>query len=134
MILFNHDKYGALLMEVDAAQFREKWLASSPTDRVVLDDKRPAVRTSDPLATEGSYMTLAWPAWDRLKKNFNALMVTGKIAPTRSKLCAACGTEMKVHRELTNVWTFRCPSCKTYAIAGKSLIGGQIVAGEEEKL
>jgi hypothetical protein len=113
--------------------FLHEWRAASPENRVVLPDKRPAVRRppseSDP---RPSYVTVHAKAWEEIKPKL-AMRMRLMAHPKRGRLCAACGATMKVTQELEEVWSFSCPVCKSVENWGKNLVGGQMGAGEREK-
>jgi len=44
-MLFTRRPDGSLLIEVNGKQFTEMWKAAPQADRIVMDDRRPAVRT-----------------------------------------------------------------------------------------
>lgn len=120
-----HD--GTLLLEVRGDQFAEAYKAASLRERVVLDDKRPAVRRE---SAEGvTITTLNAMAWDVLKflKRTNRTQTVPRL-----RRCDNCHTELKIDREREQYWVFSCPSCHSVQIDGKSIIGGQVGAGEKE--
>jgi len=118
---------GAMVVEGRADEFSKEWRAAAPEDRVVLEDKRPAVRHR---VEEGTlYFTPHPEAWERLKRlPRGRLVVSGK-----TRLCEFCSTELRVSREFHDVWSFVCPSCKSTEVHGKRLVGGTLGAGEKEQ-
>lgn len=123
---------GSLLIETRLDRFLEKWKASDRSNRLVLDDRRPAVRTFDDAGI--NITTLHPEAWDRVKLIIKPLLKQGEIQhPNKHRLCEFCGTDLKVKRELHDSWVFRCPSCETNEIHAKALVGGTLGAGEPEK-
>jgi len=116
-----------MVIEGRADEFSREWRAAAPQDRVVLDDKRPAVRHR---MSEGTlYFTPHPEAWERMKRlPRGRLIVAG-----RTRLCEFCSSEMRVAREYHDVWTFVCPSCKSSEVQSKALVGGTRGAGEQER-
>ena len=133
MSIFHKLPDGSLLIEGRLDHFLEKWKASDRSNRLVLDDKRPAVRTFD---DQGINLTTIHPeAWDRVKLIITPLLKHGELDhPSRHRLCEFCGSDLKVAKELHDSWVFRCPSCETSEIHAKAIVGGQMGAGEPEKL
>lgn len=123
---------GSWLVETRLDFFLDKWKVAALHDRLVLDDKRPAVRTQD---DQGVSLTTIHPeAWDRVRAVIQPLLKQGQLVhPNKKRLCELCGSELKVVRELYDTWVFRCPSCNTSELHGKAFVGGQIGAGEREK-
>lgn len=107
---------GTPVLEGRADEFSREWRAADQTDRIVLRDKRPAVRQQTELGT--LYFTMHPEAWDRLKRlPRNRPMIVGG-----RKLCEFCGTELKVSKEDADVYCFKCPSCQSSEIHSRSLI------------
>lgn len=123
---------GSLLIETRLDRFLEKWKVSDRANRLVLGDKRPAVRTFD---DSGINLTTIHPeAWDRVKLVIKPLLKQGEIEhPNKRRLCEFCGSELRVKRELHDSWVFVCPSCETSEIHAKALVGGTQGAGTKEK-
>lgn len=123
---------GSWLIETRLDHFLEAWKASNQDDRLVLIDLRPAVRTRD---DQGISIKTVHPiVWDQVRHIIKPLLKGGLHHPSRARLCQFCGTEMKVKRELTDAWVFRCDVCKSSEIHGKRLIGGTIGQGDKEVL
>jgi len=118
---------GSLMIECRADQFSAEYKAAPIHERVVLDDRRPAVRK---VTDQGiTYTTIHPYIWEVLKAlPRNRPMVQNKI-----KLCQGCGSEMKVSREYEGCWCFTCDKCKSVETHDKRLIGGTFGAGEKEK-
>ena len=133
MSIFHKLPDGSLLIEGRLDRFLEKWKVADRANRLVLGDKRPAVRTFD---DAGINLTTIHPeAWDRVKSIIKPLLKQGELThPNKRRLCEFCGTDLKVTRELHDSWIFRCPSCEANEIHAKALVGGTIGAGTPEKL
>src|SRR6266850_423567 len=123
MSLLTRRPDGALLVETRLDHFLEKWKLASRFNRLVLDDKRPAVRSVD---DQGVSLTTLHPeAWVRVRAVIKSLLQQGELKhPTKQRLCEFCGSELKVVRELHDTWVFHCPSCETNEIHAKALVGG----------
>lgn len=121
------------LVETRLDYFLDRWKTSAMADRLVLDDQRPAVRSTSP---EGvSLITIHPDAWDRVRAHIKPLLKQGELVhPNKKRLCEFCGSELKVKREMTDAWVFHCPACQTSEIHGKNLVGGTLGAGEKEKV
>lgn len=121
------------LIETRLDHFLDKWRVAALRDKLVLDDKRPAVRTHD---DQGISLTTIHPeAWDRVRAVIKPLLKQGElIHPNKKRLCELCGHELKVVRELHDTWVFHCPSCETNELHAKAIVGGTMGAGEKEKL
>jgi hypothetical protein len=118
---------GSLLIECRADQFTEAWKAALQTERVVLQDGRPAVRRANTLGI--TFTTIHPHAWEILRKlPRNRPKVANKI-----RLCEWCGYTLKVSREYEDVWCFTCDRCRSSEVHSKLLVGGTIGAGEREK-
>lgn len=126
---------GSILFEVAWKDFRADWRKATAAQKVVLDDRRPAVRieTRGPDgAPEVRITTIAGPLWERLRPRLQAAM-RGDQPHRRLRLCGACRAELTVTREYGDSWTFRCPQCRTVEVWGKRIVGGTMGAGEQEK-
>lgn len=123
---------GSLLIETRLDHFLEKWKVAALHDKLVLDDRRPAVRTQD---DQGYNITTIHPeAWARVRAVIQPLLKQGQLEhPNKQRLCEFCGTALKVVRELHDCWVFHCPSCATNEIHAKRLVGGTVGAGEKER-
>lgn len=131
MSLLTRRPDGGLLIETRLDYFLEKWKAAPRHHKLVLADRRPAVRTID---EQGINLTTLHPeAWDRVRAVIQPLLAQGELKhPSRERLCEFCSTTLTVVRELHDCWVFRCPSCETSEIHSKALVGGTIGAGEKE--
>ena len=118
---------GTPLFSVRWDVWRSDWKRASPSQRVVLDDGRPAV-----LSPSGdSYVTVDPQLWEIVRAKFRDALVT--TARKRERLCEACHTPMHLTHEYEHAWTFTCERCKSAEIHGKTLVGGTLGAGEPEK-
>jgi hypothetical protein len=121
------------LVETRLDYFLDRWRSAPQKDKLVLDDKRPAVRSQDELGV--SLLTVHPEAWDRVRRKIQPILQQGKLDhPSKKRLCEFCGTELKLRRELTDCWVFYCVSCDTAEIHAKYLVGGTEGAGNKEKL
>lgn len=118
---------GTLLVETRWDEFRTEYKRAPLGQRLVLDDGRPAARSSP-----GTLMAPHPVAW-QLVRHWLKTRHPDAPAPKRVRLCEACGSEMTVVRELAWTWCFRCPKCSSLEVHGKDVIGGQIGAGEKER-
>jgi predicted acyl esterase len=107
---------GTPLLEGRADEFSREWRAADVRDRLVLKDKRPAVRQQTELGV--LYFTMHPEAWDRLKR-----LPRGRpmIANNR-KLCEFCGTELRIVKEDHDVYMFKCTSCHSSEVHSKNLL------------
>jgi len=121
------------LIETRLDYFLEKWKVAALKDRLVLDDQRPAVRST---TDEGVSLTTIHPeAWMRVRATIKPLLKQQELKhPSRGRLCEFCGSELKMVREMTDAWVFNCVACHTSEIHGKNLVGGTQGAGIAEKL
>lgn len=124
---------GTVLVEVRADVFREHWRTARQDEKVVLDDRRPAVRITKPTGDTCLY-TLHPLAWDILKKEFKTLMEAGHITTTHEKRCAFCASPLTVHREMEGLWVMVCKNCSSMATISKTLEGGTIGQGEKDQV
>lgn len=106
--------------------FRSDWKSALPSQRVVLDDGRPAVHSRD----GDSYVTIDHALWEVVRAKFRESLVSGPRK--REHLCEACHTPMHVTHEYEHAWTFTCDRCKSAEVHGKSFVGGTEGAGEKE--
>lgn len=120
------------LVETRLDYFLDRWKTAPRKDRIVLGDRRPAVRNA---TEEGVTLVTIHPeAWERVRLHIEPLLKQQQLVhPSRARLCELCGTELKVKRELHDCWVFHCPSCDTAEIHSKYLVGGTQGAGEKEK-
>lgn len=128
-MLITRQPDGSLLVECRGDQFSAAWKVATVAQRVVLPDKRPAVRKEDELGV--TYTTIHYKAWDIVQylKRHGKL----KTVPQRRQ-CEFCHSELKVVREVSKgYWTFSCPNCHSVEIHDKKLIGGTFNQGENEK-
>lgn len=103
------------------------------SDRVVLPDGRPALRSVSQVGT--FYRTLhplIWQASRKILKEYGARALVQPVSRTR--LCQSCLTPMAVKRELEGIWVLACPMCESVELWGKQLVGGTQGAGDREKL
>lgn len=121
------------LVETRLDYFLDRWKTAALKDRLVLDDHRPAVRST---TEEGvSLVTIHPEAWERVRATIKPLLKHGELKhPNKKRLCEFCGSELKVKRELEDTWVFACPSCDTFELHAKSIVGGTRGSGEKEKL
>jgi len=121
-----------VLMEVRLDEFFTEWQITARRCKVVLDDRRPAIYRPDG-EFGPAYVTLPVELWERTRRRIKELMRNGWVAPSRTRLCEACGAELKVGLEYDKVWVFKCPVCDSVEIHGKNFVGGTIGAGIKEK-
>lgn len=110
-------------------QFTKVWKEATVAQRVVLPDKRPAVRK---LQLDGHimYYTVHPILWDILKQ----LPRNRPMVENNRKICEACGNILKVSREYETCWAFTCDKCKSSEVHDKKVIGGTFGQGEKEKV
>ena len=126
-MLLTRQSDGSLLIEGRADHFSQLWKAAPIANRVVLEDKRPAVRQ---VTEQGVTFTTIHPySWEVLRR----LPRNRAILHSRTKLCEFCSAELKVSKEYETVWCFTCPVCKSVETHSKQMIGGTVGAGEKEK-
>lgn len=130
-MLITPQKDGSVLVEVRGQEFSEAWRTANDAAKVVLQDRRPAVRRISANGTQ--YITLHRMAWATLKGNMANLPVGQARIRNRVKLCDWCGAELKIIKELTNCWSFQCPKCNSVEVHDKLIIGGTQGQGEKEK-
>src|SRR3990167_5759826 len=130
-MLITPQKDGSTLVEVRGQEFSEAWRTCRPAQKVVLDDKRPAVRRITANGT--SYITLHRDAWATLKGNMAKLPMGQAKVKNRVKLCDWCGAELRMIKELTTCWSFQCPKCNSVEVHDKKVLGGTIGQGVVEK-
>ena len=120
---------GTILFEGTWRDFMSEWRAATPADRVVLADGRPAVarRQVEP----PNFFTIHGQVWEIVRPRLTAAM-QGAPPKKRERLCEVCRTPMGVAREFTDVWSFKCPACRSVQMFGKDVIGGTHGAGEKE--
>ena len=132
-MLITHRPDGSTLIELTGRQFGEKYREATPAERVVMDDKRPAVRRVSDLGV--TYYTIAGLLWEILR----GLPRRQPKVQNRVMRCDACGSDMQVTHEYeatataAGYWTFACPKCKSREIWGKDIVGGG-KGGEKETL
>ena len=128
-MLLTRQPDGSLLVEGRADHFSQLWKAARPEQRIVLDDKRPAVRKE---AADGVTVTTIHPkSWDIIQylKRHDKL-----TAVPRRRQCEFCQSELKVAKEVSKgYWTFSCPNCHSTEIHDKRMIGGSWEQGDKEK-
>lgn len=129
-MLCHLQKDGSWLIEERLDEFLRQWKLTARDARVVLEDRRPAIRThTDPV----TYLTIHPYVWDLVKQKLKETL-RGTPPPPRTRRCEGCGGELKVTREYEQVWVFACDRCKSVETHGKNLVGGSVGAGEKEKL
>lgn len=133
MAIFTRRADGVLVVETRLDHFLEKWKVAPLRDKMALDDGRPAVRTVD---DQGINLTTIHPEmWGRVRSIIKPLLKKAELDhPSRGRMCELCGMALTLKRELTDSWVFHCDACHTSEIHGKAFVGGQIGAGEKEKL
>lgn len=120
---------GSLMVECRGDQFAEAWKLAKPSERIVLEDKRPAVRKETEQGV--TVTTVHEKAWDIIQylKRHDKL----KTVPRRRQ-CEFCHSELTVAREVSKgYWTFTCKNCHSTEIHDKRMIGGSWEQGENEK-
>ena len=133
-MLITHRLDGSTLIELTGKQFREKYAVATQTEKVVMNDRRPAVRTVSELGT--TYYTILAPLWELLCR----LPRHRPKVENRVMRCDACGSDMTVAREYdgggkgAGFWCFSCDRCKSTEIWSKSIVGGTAGQGQKEKL
>ncbi|MGL5936210.1 MAG: hypothetical protein ACRCZI_11390 [Cetobacterium sp.] len=131
-MLIQRLKSGDVLVEINLRDFRDYWKTAGRDDKVVLDDRRPAVRVRKQNGDTALY-TLHPLAWDIAKKRFQELIEAGQLTPSpKTKLCAFCGSELTVSKEMHDLWVMVCKNCTSMATMSKSLEGGTRGQGEKE--
>mgnify|MGYP001614642845 CR=1 FL=1 len=124
---------GSLLVETRVDYFLEMWRGAAQENRLVLDDQRPAVHRKDEQGD--TILTIHPAAWEHLRTRIKQLLAAGELKhPAKKRLCEFCSTELKLVREMTDSWVFRCEACHTAEIHGKDFVGGTQGAGQKEKL
>lgn len=119
-----------LLYEDRFDKLRANWRAAPLHRRIVLTDGRPAVLSSDNTLAS----TIPMPVWQEVKRKLRRTEDFHLLPQeARTRHCEMCTTPLKVTREYSHAWTFKCPSCKSVEVHGKSQVGGTIGAGEVEK-
>ena len=114
-------------------EFLRQWNAAPQANRVVLPDKRPAVRRPpDEGEDKPSYVTVHPLVWEDIRPRLEQRMAL-RVHPRRARLCQACGAEMRVSKEYEQVWAMVCTVCKSVEAWGKDIVGGTPGAGEKEK-
>lgn len=133
-MLITHRPDGSTLIELTGKQFTEKYREADRNERVVMDDRRPAVRRQTELGV--TYYTILGRLWEILK---GLPRGTPKVQ-NKVMYCDACGAPMQVTHEYdgggqgAGFWTFACDRCKSSEIWSKDTVGGSRGAGEKEVL
>lgn len=133
-MLIDRRRDGSLVFNCRWDHFVKEWRGAPLNRRVVLDDGRPAVRRppeEDQQGTE-TYTTIAPALWDTIKKRQREAF-GGNPPPPRTRLCQACRQPMRMVREYSDVWCFKCDTCGSSETWGKQIVGGTRGAGEIEK-
>lgn len=117
---------GQLLYEEHWTNFQREYKAAPLSRRLVLDDGRPAVRLSpESLLAPHPHVWRVVRAWLRSRH-------PDEPPRKRERRCEACGSPMRVARELDWTWAFRCEWCGSLEVQGKDKVGGTVGAGEQE--
>jgi hypothetical protein len=133
MALLTRRPDGSLLVETRVDYFLDLWRTTDHANRLVLEDRRPAVRRQDDHGP--TILTIHPAAWEPLRARITQLLAAGKLThPSRKRLCECCATELTLVRELDSSWVFRCEACRSAEIHSKTIVGGTVGAGEKEKL
>ena len=133
-MLITHRSDGSTLIELTGKQFQDRYKIANLAERVVMDDRRPAVRSVSELGT--TYYTILAPLWVLLCH----LPRNRPKVENRVMRCDACGGDMRVTREYdgggkdAGCWCFKCPRCKSTEIWSKDIVGGSKGGGEKELL
>lgn len=133
-MLFTRRADGTLLVELTGKQFTEMWRQAPHAHRLVMDDRRPAVRKVE---EDGiTLYTIHAMLWEILRD-----LPRGQAkVQNRVVRCDACGSDMTVAREYdgggksAGCWCFKCPKCASTEIWSKEILGGTKGAGEKETL
>lgn len=132
---------GELVFEDRADHIRNLWLkvraGKAKGVCTKLYDGRPAIRrTIQDFGEDVAYYTFNPVTWETIQRRLKSRLrdVEAWEPPPRTKLCEACAAELAVVRELEGVWIFRCPLCNSVETHSKALVGGQIGAGERERI
>lgn len=131
--LFSKRPDGSTVISMSFTEWGKIFGAAADEEKVVLEDGRPAVRR-EPMMRDlpATYVTLHHAAWDELtraERRYHREFLS-QPQPSRSRLCSACGAELKVKREWHRMWGFYCPRCQSPELLGKDLYGGTIGQGE----
>ena len=107
------------------------WKRAPLAKRIVLADGRPAVLSKD----ESVVSTVPMPVWVSIRKQLKRTEDFHLIGEpkARERVCEMCATPLRVSREFTHAWAFKCPVCRSVELHGKDKVGGVVGAGEEEK-
>ena len=133
-MLITHRPDGSTLIELTGRQFQDKYKAAPVQERVVMADKRPAVRTVSELGV--TYYTILEHLWEMLRY----LPRNRPKVENRVMRCDACQGDMTVTHEYdgggkgAGFWTFACDRCKSREIWSKDIVGGTKGGGEKETL
>lgn len=133
-MLLTHRPDGSLLIECNGRQFGDLWKTATVAERVVMDDRRPAIRRQSDLGL--TYYTIAGVLWEILR----SLPRGQPKVQNKIMRCDACGSDMQVTHEYdgggqsAGFWTFVCPKCRSTEIWSKEIVGGTKGAGEKETL
>ena len=114
-------------------EFLQAWRQADQAHRVVLPDGRPAARTDGEGEVPPSYTSLHPHVWPVLRARLKEAFALVPPSSKRVRLCEACRSELKVSREESMVWHFKCETCGSIEIYGKDFVGGTPGAGEKER-
>ena len=107
------------------------WRAAPLRKRIVLTDNRPAVLSRD----ETVVTTVPMPVWLEARKKLKKTedFYFSGAAGRGDRMCEMCNAKLRLTKEFTHAWAFRCEVCKSVEVHGKDKVGGTIGAGETEK-
>lgn len=110
-------------------QLASAWRSAEPSRRLVLEDGRPGV-----LSTDGTRVqTVPRLIWGMIRAHLDERpWHDATPLSKRERKCEACGNTLTLTKEYSHAWCFFCPVCKTAEVHGKTRVGGTIGAGERE--
>jgi len=129
---------GDLLLETTWEEFARIWAVAKYDCKLALPDKRPAVieHHFDAFLQRPYrlYVTMPVGVWDRVRSlQLHKTNYQQNPLP-RTRFCDACGSEMKVRKEMEGYWMFECKRCPTIEVRGKRFVGGTLGQGVKEKV
>ena len=133
-MLITHRLDGSTLIELSGKQFQDIYRDADVREKVVMEDRRPAVRKVNDLGI--TYYTIVGMLWEVLK----GLPRGQRKVQNKVMHCDACGSKMKVTHEYdgngqgAGFWTFACDACKSREIWSKEIVGGTPGAGTKEPI